>query len=333
MKKNMKRKSSDDSRIEVFISYSRKDTFLADQIVEQLEQKGIRYFIDRKGIAGGAEFPEVLATAIMQSDIVLFLGSENSYASKFTNNEVQYAVSNKEAKSVITYIIDASELPDALALLLSGSEVRRLEDQSVADLVDYIDKVLRYDEKKKKYGLDPGGICSSMFLALLAGIYLGFKSNVFVGIASFFLILIALLFGVQIIGQWKAPNTPFKERVSGSIFNMILVALFLVPVFWLWHASEYCTYLQDTLSLLACWVILFVFMFIHANAAWLFIGSLIACCVFGWLTWEGYCSYPYSLMMLAGCHILLLGLIIDTHWQDVVVGFKGTISAIKDMRN
>ncbi|MBR1447403.1 MAG: toll/interleukin-1 receptor domain-containing protein [Prevotella sp.] len=329
----MKHKGKDDSRIEVFISYSRKDTFFADQIVEQLEQKGIRYFIDRKGIAGGAEFPEVLATAIMQSDIVLFLGSENSYASKFTNNEVQYAVSNKEPKSVLTYIIDGSVLPDALALLLSGSEIKRLEDQSVADLVGYIDKVLRFDEKKKKYGVDPGGICSSMFISLLAGVYLGFKTNVVVGIAAFFLGLIALLFGIEIIKGWKEPHTSFRERVSGSIFNMILMALFLVPVFWLWHATEYGTYLQDALSLLACWIILFALIFIHANETWLFIGSLIAFCVFGWLTWEGYCSYSSSLMMLAGCHILLWGVIIATHWQDAVAGFKGMSSAVKDMGN
>lgn len=327
----MKKKGKDDSRREVFISYSRKDTFFADQIVEQLEQKGIRYFIDRKGIAGGAEFPEVLATAIMQSDIVLYLGSQNSYASKFTHNEVQYAVSNKEPKSVLTYIIDGSELPDSLALLLSGSEVMRLEDKSVIDLVDYIDKVLRFDEKK--YSIDSGGFCSSMFISLLAGIYLGFKTYVIVGVAAFFMGLIAIMiFGSNLFDGWKYKSS-FIDKVSETVVQIIWMAIFLVPVFWLWHAIEYETYIQDALLLVASCVTLLVAIIILSNVTWLIIGSLAAFSVFCWLTWEGYCSYQHSLIMLAGFHILLWGLMIVTHWDDAISGFKGIVSAVKDIGN
>lgn len=50
---------------DVFISYSRKDTPVADRICRALDSAGISYFIDRQGIGGGREFPELLAQAIV----------------------------------------------------------------------------------------------------------------------------------------------------------------------------------------------------------------------------------------------------------------------------
>ncbi|MBP3254388.1 MAG: toll/interleukin-1 receptor domain-containing protein [Bacteroidales bacterium] len=45
-------------KYDVFISYSRKDTAVADKICAAFDRNNISYFIDRQGIAGGAEFPE-----------------------------------------------------------------------------------------------------------------------------------------------------------------------------------------------------------------------------------------------------------------------------------
>jgi hypothetical protein len=63
---------------DVFISYSRKDTEVADRICEVFDKVGISYFIDRQGIGGGLEFPLVLAENIVSSKLFLFLASENS---------------------------------------------------------------------------------------------------------------------------------------------------------------------------------------------------------------------------------------------------------------
>ena len=78
-------------KYDVFISYSRKDTTIADAICAALDKQHISYFIDRQGIGGGMEFPIIIAEAILNSELVLFLASKNSYASKFTNNEVTFA--------------------------------------------------------------------------------------------------------------------------------------------------------------------------------------------------------------------------------------------------
>jgi len=75
-------------KYDIFISYSRKDMAVADRICNAFKQQGITYFIDRQGITGGMEFPALLAKAIKESRMFLFLASENSYASKFTQSEI-----------------------------------------------------------------------------------------------------------------------------------------------------------------------------------------------------------------------------------------------------
>ena len=147
---------------DVFISYSRKDTVVADQICASLDQQGITYFIDRKGIGGGMEFPAVLADAIMNCKIMLFLASTNSYQSKFSNSEVTFAFNEKPMGSIIPYIIDGSTLPPALKFTFSSINIRTLEEHPIEttlmqDLCQilgrtYIDKEeeKRQEERKRQ---------------------------------------------------------------------------------------------------------------------------------------------------------------------------------------
>lgn len=116
---------------DVFISYSRKDTPIADKICAALELQGITYFIDRKGIGGGMEFPTVLADAIINCKIMLFLGSNNSYESKFTNNEVTFAFNKKPTGSIVPFIIDGSTLPPALEFTFSSINIRTLQEHPI----------------------------------------------------------------------------------------------------------------------------------------------------------------------------------------------------------
>ena len=119
------------TKYDLFISYSRKDTAIANKICDALDQQGITYFIDRKGIGGGMEFPAVLADAIINSKIMLFLGSANSYKSKFTNSEVTFAFNKKPMGSIIPYIIDGSELPPALEFTFSSINIRTMEEHPI----------------------------------------------------------------------------------------------------------------------------------------------------------------------------------------------------------
>ncbi len=52
---------------DIFISYSLKDRAIAYKICKTFDSVGITYFIDRQGIGGDFESPEVLTNAILDS--------------------------------------------------------------------------------------------------------------------------------------------------------------------------------------------------------------------------------------------------------------------------
>jgi len=119
------------TKYDVFISYSRKDTAIADKICDALDRQGISYFIDRQGIGGGQEFPDVLAKAIIGCRIMLYLASANSYCSKFTNNEITFAFNEKPKGSVLPYVIDGSRLPDTQRFIFASVNIRTLEEHPI----------------------------------------------------------------------------------------------------------------------------------------------------------------------------------------------------------
>lgn len=120
-------------KYDVFISYSRKDTDIADHICSTLQSNGISYFIDRQGIGGGMEFPVVLAQAIRNSPLFLFLASKNSYSSKFTINEITYAFNKKERNQILPYIIDGSALPEDFEFVFAGINIRTIKDHPIVE--------------------------------------------------------------------------------------------------------------------------------------------------------------------------------------------------------
>jgi hypothetical protein len=127
------------TKYDVFISYSRKDASIADKITAAFDNAGITYFIDREGISGGMEFPAVIAKAIRESHIFLFLASKNSYESRFTQSEIVYAFNKKQKQNIIPYIIDGSKMPDELEFTFSAINWRRIEEHPIdTTLVDDI---------------------------------------------------------------------------------------------------------------------------------------------------------------------------------------------------
>ena len=95
-----------DQYYDVFISYSRKNTIHADQVCALFDKERISYFIDRQGIPGGAEFPTVLAVAIKNCGLFLFLVSDDSMSSKFCFQELQYANQHKSDNDVLPLFVD-----------------------------------------------------------------------------------------------------------------------------------------------------------------------------------------------------------------------------------
>lgn len=142
-------------KYDVFISYSRKDTAIADKICAAFDRAGITYFIDRQGIGGAYEFPEVLANAILDSKLFLYLASENAYKSKFTNSEITFAFNEKEKNSILPYIIDSSTLPVAQRFIFSAINRRNMKEHPietvlVPDLLCLLGKHRQSPQKPKE---------------------------------------------------------------------------------------------------------------------------------------------------------------------------------------
>lgn len=79
---------------DVFISYSRKDSEIVNQICALLKENGIDFWIDKDGIYSGERFKEVIVDAIETTKVVLFVSSENSNRSPNVVKEISIAAVN-----------------------------------------------------------------------------------------------------------------------------------------------------------------------------------------------------------------------------------------------
>lgn len=112
---------------DVFISYSRKD-YVDEQevikddspvkvILEFLEAHNISYWFDKNGIYSGSEFVEVIANAIANSQMMLFISSKHSNESIYTAGEIFEAIENQ--RLIIPIKIDDSKYNKKFKLLLN----------------------------------------------------------------------------------------------------------------------------------------------------------------------------------------------------------------------
>ena len=174
-------------KYDVFISYSRKDTETANKIIQAFDKVGITYFIDRQGIGGGMEFPAVLSQAIKDSKVFLFLASQNSYKSKFTQSEIVYAFNKKDKKDIIPYIIDGSTLPDELEFTFSSINWRRIEQHPIEttlvnDILLKVGKTSLSEGQPSNNSDVPSASKKHVFNGkLLAQIILGIAIAIFIG--------------------------------------------------------------------------------------------------------------------------------------------------------
>ena len=114
-------------KYDVFISYSRKDYVDSNQnvipgnivskIKEFLQANNFTYWFDEDGIYYGDVFPKVIAEAIHDSEIFLFVSTENSNASKWTTHEL--AVAKHLGKKTIPFRVDNSKYDKSILLYLA----------------------------------------------------------------------------------------------------------------------------------------------------------------------------------------------------------------------
>ena len=129
-------------KYDIFISYSRKDSVIADEICKAFDRVGITYFIDRKGMGGTANYVTKIAEEIDNSKAMLLLASANSYKSKYVSIELHYAFNHDVV--VLPYALDETPVPKDFEILLIHANWHYFSEDpiiptlltSVSELVD-----------------------------------------------------------------------------------------------------------------------------------------------------------------------------------------------------
>lgn len=80
------------TRIRVFVSYSRKDTSFADRLDVSLKSRGFDTWVDQRKLEGGQDFTDAIQVAIERSQVLVVILSPDSIASRYVKNEYRYAL-------------------------------------------------------------------------------------------------------------------------------------------------------------------------------------------------------------------------------------------------
>jgi uncharacterized Zn finger protein (UPF0148 family) len=105
----------------VFISHSVKqeDQKAADAVYDFLEGIGIKCFMDKRDLVPGGQFPEQLARAIRDSQVVVLVLSSNSDASNAVQNEM--AITSRNKIPLIPFRIENAH-PNKLEFFLAACQ-------------------------------------------------------------------------------------------------------------------------------------------------------------------------------------------------------------------
>ncbi len=110
----------------VFISYASADRERVLSIVDRLEAAGVRVWIDREGIHGGANYAQVINDAIQGSAALLLFASPSSLASRNVKQEL--ALGWRYETPYLPLLLDPVTIPGELAYWLEGSQWIELLD-------------------------------------------------------------------------------------------------------------------------------------------------------------------------------------------------------------
>lgn len=262
-------------KYDVFISYSRKDTAIANKICQAFDKNGITYFIDRQGIGGGLEFPAVLARGIRESKVFLFLASKNSYESKFTQSEIVYAFNKKQKQDIIPYIIDGSSFPDELEFTFSAINWRRMDNHPIdtvliKDIIDRVGKktdadnntsnltnnqslLPKVDYKQKCTELISYLTCRKFSVAILAIsvfiLFYSFFSNPHSAFDVLALLFLFILLIIMIVGLFRPSIVHLKNRkevFKYYLFSILTILISLIICFGKEKDEIYYNMLNET---------------------------------------------------------------------------------------
>lgn len=134
---------------DVFISYATKDYFsphgevIPNNVILQIQRAfdnaGISYWIDKKRLIGGTQFPKEISKQIKNAKVFLFVSSANSNSSQWTMNEI--ATANTYGKTIIPFLADHTPYDSSIMIYIAGVhyiDYMSNPDRAINDLVNAV---------------------------------------------------------------------------------------------------------------------------------------------------------------------------------------------------
>lgn len=154
-----------DQKYDVFISYSRKDYVdenknvipgnIVSKVKDTLTKMNVKFWFDENGVYSGDEFAPKIARAIKNSEIFLFISSQNSNASDWTSNEIATAHAYK--KKIIPLRVDESVFNESVIIYIAKLDYidyTKNQEKAIARLKESIESYLKHKAEEDKLAIE-----------------------------------------------------------------------------------------------------------------------------------------------------------------------------------
>lgn len=125
----------------VFVSHSSKDAARANELIAELERRGITCWIAPRNIAAGTEYDDAIIQALNKCDALVVLISEASISSRHVRSEVSRAAS--DGKRILPIRLVDVEIQGGLKFFLELSQYVDLFGHPTPDIIDSVAAALK----------------------------------------------------------------------------------------------------------------------------------------------------------------------------------------------
>jgi TolB-like protein/Tfp pilus assembly protein PilF len=193
---------------DVFVSYASQDAAVANSIVENLEQHGLKCWIAPRDVKPGAQYADAIVRAINEAKAVVLVMSGSAVGSSHVAREVERAASKR--KPIIPFRVDAAALNPELEYFLSNSQWIDVPKLGMAAALNKLAEAVGQGSASPSQAVPPGRRSG------------GVGKRVATGATAVIALCIAVALGVHF---WMSNHGSAKARAVSAITDKSIAVL------------------------------------------------------------------------------------------------------------